>query len=64
MIISNTIMIINTSMIINNSMIISTTMINNAIMILVIPIARIRKLSMKNNITTIAIMIMMCINLT
>ena len=45
----------------------NTTMIINATMILVIPIARIGKLSMKNNITMIAIMIIvivMCINLT
>ena len=62
--ISNTSMISNTTMISNIVMISNTIMINNAIMILVIPIAIIRKLSMKNNITTIAIMIMMCINLT
>ena len=58
--ISNTSMISNTTMISNIAMISNTIMINNAIMILVIPIARLGKLSM--NITMIAIMITMCIN--
>ena len=49
-----------TIMISNTTMISNIVMINNAIMILVIPIARLGKLSM--NITMIAIMITMCIN--
>ena len=61
--ISNTSMISNTTMISNIVMISNTIMINNAITILVIPIARLGKLSM--NITMIAIMIIvivLCIN--